>query len=218
MKVRSLDQLLAFIAHERVWRIREISMLKRSCVNTKIADREKDIQRRAIIPLAYAHWEGFVKNSGQSYLDFVASQRLPLCELTSCFQSVYFSVELASELRKEKRHKVVELLHRLETQSDHRVHLKTKGVIATQDNLNSDALEDICLNLGLDYSYFHEHVPFIDKILLAKRNSIAHGEYVFVTGENVDEVCNKVVACIDIFRNLVENAAVENAYKKLKAA
>jgi hypothetical protein len=218
MKIRSLDELLRRNADERIWRIREITFLKRSCVNPKTGDREKEIQRRALIPLAYAHWEGFVKNTGQNYLDFVAGQRLCLAELTPCFQSIYFSIELAGELRKEKRHRVLELLQRLESHSESRVHIKTKGVVSTQDNLNSDALKDICMNLGLDYLSFHDHTGFIDKVLLAKRNCIAHGESIFIAEENVDEVCSKVVACIDIFRNLVENAAVSFAYKRPSVA
>ncbi|MFT9382606.1 MAE_28990/MAE_18760 family HEPN-like nuclease [Gluconobacter sp. P5B12] len=218
MKIRSLDELLQRNAEERVWRIREITFLKRNCVDPKIGRREKEVQRRALIPLAYAHWEGFVKNTGQNYLDFVATQKLCLGDLTPPFQSIYFSVELAGELRKEKRHRVLDLLEMLQSHSGKRVHIKTKGVVSTQDNLNSDALKDICMNLGLDYFKFYDHIGFIDKILLAKRNSIAHGENIFIAEENVNEVCTKVIACIDIFRNLVENAATSYAYKRLSVA
>lgn len=214
MKIRTVDDLVRKIAEDRVWRIREISMLKRACLNPKSSDREKEVQRRSMIPLAYAHWEGFVKGNGQNYLNFVASQRLTLSELTPCFQSIYFSIEMAGDLRAEKRYKVLNVLKKLDEYSANRVHIKTKGVISTQDNLNSDALRDVCLNLGLDFSSFLPFVPFIDKILLAKRNCIAHGENIFITEENVDEVCSNVVACIDQFRNEIENSAVNGSYKR----
>jgi len=189
-------------------------MLKRACLNPKSSGREKEVQRRAMIPLAYAHWEGFVKGIGQSYLNFVSSQRLTLSQLAPCFQSIYFSVEMAGELRAEKRYKIINVLKKLDEDSGNRVYIKTKGVISTQDNLNSDALRDVCLNLGLSYSNFSDFVPFIDKVLLAKRNCIAHGENIFISEENVDEVCSKVVACIDLFRNEVENSAVHGSYKR----
>ena len=214
MKIRTVDDLVQKIADDRIWRIREITMLKRACLNPKSSDSEKEVQRRAMIPLAYAHWEGFVKVIGQNYLNFVASQRLTLSELTPCFQSIYFSIEMASELRAEKRHKIVNVLKRLDEDSGNRVHIKTKGVISTQDNLNSDALRDVCLNLGLGYSSFSDFVPFIDKVLLAKRNCIAHGENIFITEENVDEVCSNVVTCIDQFRNEIENSAVNGSYMR----
>lgn len=214
MKIRTVDDLVQKIADDRVWRIREITMLKRACLNPESSDREKEVQRRAMIPLAYAHWEGFVKGVGQNYLNFVACQRLTLAELTPCFQSIYFSVEMAGELRAEKRHRIVNVLKKLDEDSGSRVYIKTKGVISTQDNLNSDALRDVCLNLGLCYSSFLGFVPFIDKVLLAKRNCIAHGENIFITEENVDEVCSNVVSCIDQFRIEIENSAINGSYKR----
>lgn len=141
-----------------------------------------------------------------------------MAELSTCFQSVYFSVELARELRMEKRYRVRGLLERLEEHAESRIHIKTKGVVSTQDNLNSDALSDVCMNLGLDYSVFKPHEPFLDKVLMAKRNCIAHGENIFITADNVDEVCDKVISCIDIFRSLVENAAVNREYQRQNVA
>ena len=57
MKIRTVDDLVQKIADDRIWRIREITMLKRACLNPKSSDREKEVQRRAMIPLAYAHWK-----------------------------------------------------------------------------------------------------------------------------------------------------------------
>lgn len=212
MKIRTLDELIKRIAEDRVWRIREIAMLKAACLNPRASIREKEVHRRAMIPLAYAHWEGFVKTTGQNYLDFVAGQKLTLGQLSPCFQSIYFSVELARELRAEKRHRVLGVLNKLKGSANSRVHLKTKGVISTQDNLNSDALLDICTNLGLDYSLFLDDAPFIDKVLLAKRNCIAHGENVFIDEDNVEDVSSSVVSCMDKFRNEIENSAVNMSY------
>lgn len=214
MKIRTLDELLDKVAEERVWRIREVTMLKAACLNPSLREREREVQRRAFIPLAYAHWEGFVKGTGQSYLDFVAGQRLTLSELTPCFQSVYFSVALANELRAEKRHKVLGVLSQLTEKANSRVHIKTKGVISTQDNLNSDALKDVCMNLGLEFNKFKSHVSFIDRILLARRNSIAHGEHIYISEDNIDDVSSNVIACIDVFRTEIENAAVTHGYKR----
>lgn len=213
MKVRTLDQLLEFSDRERVWRIREIVVLRGACVDRALSDRQREVQRRAFIPLAYAHWEGFAKSVGQAYLDYVASQRLTLAELAPCFQSIYFSIENGKDLRSGKRHNLLAVLDSLVNRSDHRVHLKTKNVVSTQDNLNSEALHDVCRNLGFDYDAFSDVVPFLDKVLLGKRNSIAHGESLFVSDDNIDEIAKRVVDCIDRFKTQVENSATTKAFR-----
>mgnify|MGYP001145427241 CR=1 FL=1 len=213
MKIRTLDQLLGFIEDERVWRIREISMLKGNCVKPELSERQREVQRRAFIPLAYAHWEGFAKGVGQAYLDHVAAQQLKLSELSPCFQSVYFSIENEGDLRRHKRHNMLNILDRLHNHGSDRVHIRTKDVISTQGNLNSDALFDICTNLGVSFEAFSDSLSFIDKILLGKRNRIAHGEHIFVSDENIDEISSKVVTCIDCFRNEIENAATTEAFR-----
>jgi RiboL-PSP-HEPN len=49
--------------------------------------------------------------------------------------------------------------------------------IDTRSNLNSEALENIVMSLGLDYTRFQTKGKFIDEKLLGNRNKIAHGRY-----------------------------------------
>jgi hypothetical protein len=214
MKIRSQDELLRFIEQERVWRIREIVELKKACVASGVSAPLRAAQRRAFLPLAYAHWEGFTKKVGQAYLDYVATQRLKLSELAPCFQSIYLSIEIANGLRPTNRQSSRLIIDHLEAQRDTKIHLKSQGVISTRDNLNSKVLSEICENLGFDSSEFSELVPFIDKILLGKRNSIAHGDNIQIEESLIDEVSKKVVECIDIFREKIENSAQEAAFRK----
>jgi hypothetical protein len=214
MKIRSQDELLRFIEQERVWRIREIVELKKACFASGVSAPLRAAQRRAFLPLAYAHWEGFTKKVGQAYLDYVATQRLKLSELAPCFQSIYLSIEIAHGLRPTNRQSPRLIIDHLEAQRDTKIHLKSQGVISTRDNLNSKVLSEICENLGFDSSEFSELVPFIDKILLGKRNSIAHGDNIQIEESLIDEVSKKVVECIDIFREKIENSAQEAAFRK----
>lgn len=214
MKIRSQDELLRFIEQERLWRIREIVELKKACVAPGVSAPLRAAQRRAFLPLAYAHWEGFTKKVGQAYLDYVATQRLKLSELAPCFQSIYLSIEIANGLRPTNRQSSRLIIDHLEAHRDSKIHLKSQGVISTRDNLNSKVLSEICENLGFDSSDFSEFVPFIDKILLGKRNSIAHGDNIQVEESLIDMISEKVVECIDIFREKFENSAQEAAFRK----
>lgn len=210
MKIRSEDELLRVSGSDRIWRIRELTILRGECISG--AESKRSAIRRAVVPLAYAHWEGYVKKIGQAYLEYVASQRLPLRDLSICFQSLYFSLENSTDLRKLKRHSLLPILSRLKMGGEDRVHLKTKDVISTQGNLNSEALEDLCKNLGLNFEFFNDHLSFIDKVLLGRRNGIAHGEAYSLSEEDLHEVVEKVVTCIDIFRNEIENSAINKAF------
>ena len=210
MKVRSEDELLRLSDDERVWRIKELTVIRGECVSGP--ETKRAALRRAAVPIAYAHWEGFVKKVGQSYLEYVATRKLTLAELSICFQSLYFSVENAGDLRKTKRHLLVPILRRLKDNGGDKVHIKTRDAVSTQSNLNSEVLEDICVNLGLNFSSFSQQTAFIDKILLGRRNSIAHGESLPLSEVDLDDLVHNVVSCIDIFKNEVENAAVTKAY------
>lgn len=213
MKIRTLDQLLHVSGSDRVWRIKEITFLKSSCISSDHPEQKRAALRRAFVPIAYAHWEGYVKKVGQAYLDYVACKKLKLRELKPCFQSIYFSIENTKDLSKSKRHSLQGILNRISTGGDTRIHIKTKDVISTQGNLNSEVLEDICLNLGLSISDFDALIPFIDKILIGKRNGIAHGESSNISEENIIDIAQKVIQCIDIFQNAIDNAAASEAFK-----
>ncbi len=82
-KIRTLTQLRNFLDREFLWRLKEIADLK-SSVRSSSSLRCKTLTR-AGVPLLYAHWEGFVKNSSLGYVNFVSSQRLRYEELASCF-------------------------------------------------------------------------------------------------------------------------------------
>ncbi|MFC3119433.1 MAE_28990/MAE_18760 family HEPN-like nuclease [Jhaorihella thermophila] len=89
MKVRTVDQLLDRISSERVWRIREIAALRSQCFSTSVSVDAQRAVRRSFLPIAYAHWEGFVKKSSHYYLEFVSMQGLKLCELNWPFVSLF---------------------------------------------------------------------------------------------------------------------------------
>ncbi|MDZ5648000.1 MAE_28990/MAE_18760 family HEPN-like nuclease [Nitrospirillum sp. BR 11828] len=217
MKMQKIDDLLNITMSDRIWRIKEITFLKSACAEDNQTKQRLSILRRAFIPIAYAHWEGYAKKIGQSYLEYVASQNLKLYELSTCFQSMHFSNENYNDLQRLKRHSLQGIIHKITNEGEEVINLKTKGVITAQGNLNSDALKDICLNLGIDFSIFNSKATFIDKILIGKRNGIAHGEGWSISYEEVESISDNVINCIDIFKESIERAATSAEYLSKRA-
>ena len=212
MKIRTIDQLLRRIADDHVWRIREISALRSQCRANSNTHHAQHALRRAFLPIAYAHWEGFVKKASHYYLEFVAMQGLKLSEMSLPFASMYLLQVERKNVLSEKSYALVEVCDTLLNRPNDRVNLEYKNAISTKSNLDSKVLESTCRSLGLDYKEFKPKEQFIKKLLSA-RNNIAHGEYREINIEEIDETKNEIIWLIDRFRNKIENAAAESEYK-----
>lgn len=218
MKIRTVDQLLDKVSAERVWRIREISSLRTQCYASHLPPYAARALRRSFVPIAYAHWEGFVKKVAHYYLELVAMQRLPLGELNSSFKSLYLWSEYGASLARGKPSSLVEICNALMNQEATQVRIHYKDIVSTNSNLDSKTLREICSTLGLSFSPFETKTMFIDAKLVGSRNHIAHGENQEVSQEDIEDIKNEVVGLIDTFRNEVENAAALQAFKAAEQA
>lgn len=81
-KIRTLEGFQDYVDTEMAWRIKEIAHL------TASIDRSLSLAQRTIIrasiPLLYAHWEGFVKNTASKYIEYISNLRLNYSELEEC--------------------------------------------------------------------------------------------------------------------------------------
>lgn len=213
MKIRTEEKLLEKLAQERIWRVKELSTLRNACRQAHIDDTERATMRRAFIPMAYAHWEGFVKVSSENLLEYVASRRLSFQELSKPFQSIYLTGKHSKTNSNSSRGALVEILETIDEVSETRVHLQTKGVVQTKSNLRSDVLSELCACLGLASDLYSSKSEFIDKLLADRRNYIAHGEKHNVDEETLENVKDEVVELITTFKNDIENFVAEERYK-----
>lgn len=215
MRIRTVDQFLDKVSADRVWRIREISALRSQCYAPGIPDYAASALRRSFVPIAYAHWEGFVKKTGNYYLEFVAMQGLRLEELNSTFMSLYLWKECAASLARGKAFSLVDICEALMTRNEQKVRIHYKDAIPTNSNLDSKTLMDICSTLGISFQAFATKSLFIDAKLVGQRNHIAHGDSQEILKQDLDEIKSEVVFLIDAFRNEIENAVTSSAFKRL---
>ena len=86
--------------------------------------------------------------------------------------------------------------------------------IETKYNLSSEVLKEVVAALGLTYSSFSTSEKLIDKRLVDRRNSIAHGDYLPLQEEDFLEVMNRVVVLMENFRDEIDNSAVQEHYRR----
>ncbi len=89
-----------------------------------------------------------------------------------------------------------------------------KEAISTASNLSSEVFKEITSILGIDFSAYSTKSKLIDEKLLKQRNEIAHGNYLLIDRDGYIELHEKVTEMIDIFRNQIENAAINEDFKR----
>ena len=210
-KIVTLDHLQDALDKELSWRVMEISHLKR-VIPSATGIRQTAILR-ANLALIYAHWEGFVKVSATQYLEFVRNKKLNGRELQNCF--VYLGMKRKlNDFNQVRRANVgVGILDEIRGNLDEEVNFSYVGAINTEANLKSDVLEGIIATIGIDRSPFTPYYNLIDEALLAKRNKIAHGEYIDIDLDSFEEILQTVLMLMRWFKTGIENAASTESYK-----
>ena len=91
--------------------------------------------------------------------------------------------------------------------------LLPKDAISTASNLSSEILKEITDILGIEFSLYSTKSVLIDTKLLKTRNEIAHGEYAGFDKDEYIELHIEVIGMLEIFRNQIENAAIQEKFK-----
>lgn len=212
MSIRTVEDLSDTLASEIIWRKKELTALRLMIESKSLsADRHNAVLRGAVA-LLYAHWEGFVKAAARAYLEFVHFQRLPFRRLSRNFIALGAKALLSRASHSSKIGLHLEVTDFYLEHLNDRCTLPYKDGISTQANLSSRVLRDILDALGLDYSDFATKEKLLDELLLKKRNTIAHGEYLLATVGDYLEIHGQVLEMIEVFRIQVENAAALKRY------
>ncbi|MBD2691404.1 MAE_28990/MAE_18760 family HEPN-like nuclease [Anabaena catenula] len=211
MKIRTLEQLSDKLAQELAWRKKELSILK-SLIDSKSSESAKrNALLRSGITMLYAHWEGFVKVAANSYVEFVAMQKLPYNQLANHFIALAMKDQLDQAKDTEKATIYNEVAKFFMTRLNERSVIKYEFRITTS-NLSSSVFKEIICMIGLDYSFYKSKEVLIDEKLLEKRNIIAHGNYLDIDEKYYDELHTQVIGMIDTLRNQIDNAASTKQY------
>lgn len=213
MKIRTLGQLQEGLDQVFSWRVKELAYLKGRIFSTTSYAQASYL--RASLPLLYAHWEGFVKESSEAYLTYVAGQKLPYGQLASCFV-VFGAKKHLADLVSARQSKVnIAAVDFFRTNANANSNLSLSGAIRTDSNLSSTVFENIATSIGVDFSPYESYANLIDKNLLDRRNRIAHGEYLDVDGNGYFALSDDVLKLMRMYKTDIENLASTEAYKSV---
>lgn len=212
MKIHTTTHAQEKLDDEFAWRLKEIADLKSSIRTSKPANQKSML--RAGLPMLYAHWEGFVKNAAEIYLNFVVHQKLPYSDLRTCFIVWGLKGELNKLISANNFEMNIAVVDFVLNELESKASFSSRGVIETMSNLNSKVFQNIAISIGIDYVPYETKFKFIDEIILGRRNRIAHGSHISIPVDEYDALSNEVLALLRRFKTDVENAIILELYKR----
>lgn len=211
MKIRTVNQLIDRINDDLAWRKKELSSLL-SDVNSAKSKKEALAIRSAVL-LLYAHWEGFIKNACEYYINFVSFQGLAYDSLNLCFVAMSLKNKIQDFEQTNRASRHAEFLQFAFNKMGERANIPVERV-DTQSNLNSEVLRDILISVGIDFTPYSLRANLIDAHLLMNRNNIAHGNYLPISKVDYLALHGEIIAMIEQVNNDIQNSAVLGLFKR----
>ncbi|MEI6368179.1 MAG: MAE_28990/MAE_18760 family HEPN-like nuclease [Nostocales cyanobacterium ELA608] len=207
MSIQTLEDLNKTLATDIAWRKKELSEIKTLIELKNVSPQRHNVCIRSGICILYAHWEGFIKLAGNSYVEYIRTKRLRYGQLSSNFLALAMKEKLKQAKETNKASLYIPVCDFFLFQLDERCSLP-KNPISTASNLSSEILKEITHTLGIDFSLDSTKSKLIDEKLLKTRNEIAHGEdSLTIDRKQYIELQTIVVEMLEEFRNRIENAA-----------
>lgn len=174
-RIRTAGHLQAALDSEIGWRTVELGAL-RSAVSTS-ANPRRNALLRAAVPMAYAHWEGFVKRAASNYGLYLNSRGLSYRDVKRSFMGVS-ALGVVNQLHSIERKisTASELMLKLLVIEDSALAIDLWPRLAEVGNLNFDMFMEVVEFLSLPSSNYSTKRAFIDESLVANRNKVAHGK------------------------------------------
>ena len=213
MSIRTAEQLSDRLATDLAWRKKELSEMKSLIEAKNVSDQRHKVLVRSGVCILYSHWEGFVKLAANSYLEYVISKKLTYQELSSNFLALAMKEKLKEAKETHKPSLYIPVYEFFLSELNQRC-LLPKDVISTASNLSSEILKEITYILGIDFSIYSTKSVLIDTKLLKTRNEIAHGEDSVFDRDEYLELHRDIIGMLDIFRNQIENAAIQKKFRQ----
>jgi len=211
MKIRSVAELIDYLGGNKQERKRELISISHD-LSPNQGEPPARIRRAAIV-LAYAHWEGFVKDAARAYVRLVSFKSRNLSSLALSFQALACRQELVvaqTAIRRIQPH--IAVVKRLTDDLARSCQIDADAAIDTESNLTSHVFENICYCIGLDYkSNWAPDGPFIDD-MFRSRCDIAHGELFAPDTKYAQETVQFSIRAMDRFSTDIENATIAEAF------
>jgi hypothetical protein len=210
MTLRTTLELQEYLDHDLAWRVQEIDYTKtavqRASGNAQLA------VARAGLALLYAHWEGFVKGAAEALLNFVLHKKFKYRQLQPCFIAHGLAMHLDVLVASNKHHIRLETVQFVVEKLNQQASFPWKDVIRTQGNLSSEVFQSVAAAIAIDPARYETRYNWIDKMLVARRNRIAHGERMEFSASEFPSLADETLTLLRWFKTDIENSAATKAY------
>ncbi|MEM9460590.1 MAG: MAE_28990/MAE_18760 family HEPN-like nuclease [Myxococcota bacterium] len=165
------------------------------------------------IAMAYAQFEGYVKDALQQYLEFVERQNVPRMDVNPCLLAYSWGPAFRALRTNSSLNARIKFARARADEAEHPLRFsKGEREIDTRSNLLFEVLDELATTLGLDRASL---TPYKQKLnaLVRKRNSIAHGNRAeTVTVVEVEESLHCVRALFAVIESCLHAAVDDRAY------
>jgi hypothetical protein len=209
-KIRTANMLQDALDGDFAWRLKEIDDLRKQVRIAESARKRSLI--RAGVAILYAHWEGFVKNGADSYVNYLSCQRVPYRNLKHCFIALGLRTHLANLTETRSVRYGTEAIAFVLEELDKPARLPMQEAVTAESNLSSKVFENIAGWIGVSTDKYKTKFNFIDESLLKRRNRIAHGEFLIVDSQGFDSLVGETIELLRWFKSDLENALAINAH------
>jgi hypothetical protein len=198
------------------WRRVELQALRAAIAHAERTAPGSPLARalaRSGVTMLYAHWEGFVKEACQAYVDFVARRRLRLDELNEdLVRTVLLSLGKRAVAGDESS--TLALIEAVLEPAKARARIPKNTIVDTKSNLRYAVLAEIMSSIGFPVTSFATRDKLIDRTLCDGRNTIAHGRNLYPAVGSFDDLHAEVMEMIEDVRDLILAAVRQGSYRR----
>jgi hypothetical protein len=209
-KLRTASQLQDALDADFAWRLKEVDDIRKE-VRRAESIRQRSLLR-AGVPLLYAHWEGFVKNGADSYINYLSCQGLRYRNLKHCFIVLGLKHHLTQLVESRKSHRSVETVAFMMQELDKPARLPMQQAVNTEANLSAAVFENLTGWIGIDIHKYKAKFNLIDEKLLKQRNQIAHGEFLLIDHSGFESLVDEVIQLLRLFKSDLETAIQDGSH------
>lgn len=210
MKIRTVNDLNDRIDLETLWRKRELSTIRMEVEHQDGLSGALAI--RAGVTILYAHWEGWVKSVGRLYLDFINTLKIPYNDLSPTLLATALRARMDTVHSSNKAATHLEFAEFIRAKM-HEAARVPSDMVRTELNLSSAVFSDLLCRLDIPVATFETKFHVIDRELVLRRNTIAHGEFLELDRKAYLTLHDQVRNMLFEFTNRLLNNASNQHYK-----
>ena len=210
MKIRTLNDLSDRVDLETIWGKRELSTIR---MEVGRQDGPAGVLAiRSGVTILYAHWEGWIKAISRLYLDFVNTLKIPYRDLSPALLATALRARMDTVQSSNKALIHLEFAEFIRERM-HETARVPSDMVRTDSNLSSAVLSDILCRIGIPERTFATKYHVIDKELVHRRNTIAHGEFLELDREAYLTLHDQVRNMLFEYTNRMLNNANDQQFR-----